>query len=676
MSLRWPSKNQWRQFFRVLSKKELFAFFILLFLFLGSGFFLLSDFYFDKTEIAPAQGGVYIEGVLGNPRFINPVYAQISDVDRDLVELIFSGLMKYGTEGKLELDLAQEYEVLEQGKIYEFYLKENVFWQDGQRLTADDVVFTVETIQNPDIKSPLRPMWLGVTVEKISGLGVRFTLKNESSIFLENCTLKIIPKHIWENISPQNFSLTPLNLNPVGSGPYRLDIDNLTQDKDGKIISLTLVKNSFYFGKAPYIPKVSFLFFDSQDQAEEMLTKNYNSGQIKGFAPNSVESIPQCTSSPGEPQSCKGGNIHLFSLPRYFAVFFNPKNSKVLSEEHVRIALNYGTNKQDILTSIFSNYGRVVDSPILPQIYGFNEPDKVYQLDIEKAKEILDQAGFAIKEGGMREKVVKRELSFSFKSNLSVGSQGTEVTELQKCLASPSAGGPEIYPDGEVTGYFGSKTKAAVIKFQEKYAADILAPFGLTNGTGDVKAKTREKLNEVCFDKPEEVIPLKISLYTVDQTFLVEVATALKSQWAQLGVEVEIQIFDINTLERDIIRKREFEALLFGEALGVIPDPFPFWHSSQKGELGLNLANYDNKEIDKLLEANRISLDEAERKQKLEEFQNTLIEEAPVVFLYNPDYIYFVSKEIKGINETVIVDPSKRFSQITEWYIKTKRVLK
>lgn len=672
MILRWPSKNQWRQFFKILSKKELLAFFIFLFLFLGSGFFLLSNFYFDKTELAPAEGGIYIEGVLGTPRFINPIYAQISDVDRDLVELIFSGLIKYGLAGKLELDLAQEYKILEQGRVYEFYLRENIFWQDGQRLTADDVVFTVETVQNPDIKSPLRPMWLGVTVEKISGLGVRFTLRNESSIFLENCTLKIIPKHIWENISPQNFSLTPLNLNPVGSGPYRLGRDSLTQDKDGKIVSLNLVKNSFYFAKNPYIPKISFLFFDSQDQAEEKLTKNYNGGQIKGFAPSSAENIPNCTPSPGEPQSCKEGNIHIFSLPRYFAVFLNPKNSKVLSEEKVRMALNYGTNKQDILATIFSDYGRAVDSPILPNIYGFNEPDKIYQFDVEKAKELLDEAEFVQQEGGFRQKVVKRELSFSFKSNLSVGSQGTQVTELQKCLAQDI----RVYPEGEVTGYFGSKTKAAVIKFQEKYAVDILAPFGLTSGTGEVKAKTREKLNEVCFDKPEEVIPLKIFLYTVDQTFLIEVATALKGQWAQLGVDVEIQIFDINTLERDIIRKRDFESLLFGEALGAIPDPFPFWHSSQKGELGLNLVNYDDKDADKLLEANRTSLDEAERRESLEEFQNNLIENAPVVFLYNPDYIYFVSKEVKGINPTIIVDPSKRFSQVADWYIKTKRVLK
>jgi len=155
---------------------------------------------------------------------------------------------------------------------------------------------------------------------------------------------------------------------------------------------------------------------------------------------------------------------------------------------------------------------------------------------------------------------------------------------------------------------------------------------------------------------------------------LIQVATILKKQWEQLGVEVEIKTFDINTLEREVLRERNFEALLFGEVLGSIIDPFPFWHSSQKGELGLNLANYENKSGDKLLEDNRQSLDEKERKETLEQFQDLLIEDSPVVFLYNPDYIYFTSSEIKGINGNIIIDPSKRFTNIDEWYIKTKRV--
>jgi len=653
--MRFPTKSQWQQFLRILNKKERISFFIFSILFFSSLSFLLINFYLKNTKVAPAKGGEYIEGVIGFPRFINPIYSPLSDVDRDLAELIFSGLMKYNSEGKLIPDLVKEYKVLEDGKVYEIYLKENLFWQDGKPLTADDVIFTVKIIQNPDLKSPLRGSWLGIEIEKISDLSLRFKLKNESSVFLENCTLKIIPKHIWENVPIQNFSFSPLNLNPVGSGPYKLK--NLFQDKEGKIISLDLIENPLYFGQKPHIPKISFHFFDSR----ESLISSYKIGKIKGFSLTTLEDF----------KIDKNLNLISFSLPRYFAVFFNQKNSKLLAERDVRMALNYGTNKNEILEKVLLNKGKIVDSPILPEIYGFKEPEKIYQFDKEMAKEILEKDGFLMK-GDFREKIVKKELAFQFKSNLSFGSKGKEVEELQKCLAKDS----QIYPEGEISGYFGNDTKEAVIKFQEKYADEILKPYDIEKGTGEVRGKTREKLNQICFEKPEEKIPLEFSLTTVDDPILIKVAEILKNQWQAIGAKIEIKKLDINTLEREILVKRNFEALLFGEVLGQIPDPFPFWHSSQKGESGLNLANYENKNADKVLEEARKLLDENERKRKLEEFQEILIEDAPAIFLYSPDELYFVSKEIKGIEAGIIADPSKRFSEIDGWYIKTRRVWK
>ena len=321
---KWPSKPQWRQFFKILNKKEKVIFSSLLFLFFSSFLILAINFYFKNTEIKPAEGGIYIEGVVGFPRWINPLYAPSNDVDRDLTELIFSGLLKYDLNGKIVLDLARDYKILENGKIYEFYLKENLFWSDGKPFTADDVIFTIKSIQDPNAKSPLRGSWVGVTVEKISDLEIRFELKNESSVFLENCTLKIIPKHIWENISPQNFPLALYNnLKPVGSGLYQLK--NLFQDKEGKINSLTLVRNPYYFGKFPYLNEISFRFFEK----EEELIKNYRQGEIKGFT---LTSLTNFTDS---------ANLYSLILPRYFAIFFNSGNSKVLSEKEVREALNY-----------------------------------------------------------------------------------------------------------------------------------------------------------------------------------------------------------------------------------------------------------------------------------------------------------------------------------------------
>ena len=253
-----------------------------------------------------------------------------------------------------------------------------------------------------------------------------------------------------------------------------------------------------------------------------------------------------------------------------------------------------------------------------------------------------------------------------------MGSQGNEVKELQKCLARDS----EVYPEGEITGYFGEKTKKAVIKFQEKYRTEILEPQGLSAGTGEVLKSTRDKLNALCAAPSEETIPLSFTIITVNQPILEKVASLLKEQWKSLGINLEIKTIDVSTLTEEIIKPRNYEMLLFGEVLGLIPDPFPFWHSSQTKDPGLNLASYENKDCDKILEDIRQNLNEGERKVALEKFQNILIEDSPAIFLYSPDYLYLVSNEIKGINTKIIADPSKRFSNIENWYVKTKRVWK
>jgi ABC-type transport system substrate-binding protein len=657
MNFKFPKRYQWLQFFKILSLKEKVLFFLFLFIFISSGIFLSIDFYLKNTKIVPAKGGVFVEGVIGYPALINPLFAPLSEVDMALTELIFSGLLKYNLDGKLEPDLAKEYQILEDGKVFEFKLKENLFWQDGKPLTADDVVFTVETIKNPQVASPLRPAWLGVEVEKVSDQVVRFKLKESSNIFLENCTLKIIPKHIFENFPPQNLKIAN-NLNPVGSGPYKFA--GASQDKEGKIVSIDLIENPFYYGKKPFIPAISFHFFEKP----ENLISAFNQGEIKAFSlsPTQTFNLPL------------NSRLIYFRFPRYFAVFLNSKNSEVLAEENVRKALNYGTNKDEIIQKILFGKGEKVDLPLFSEIYNLKLPENLPKFDPEKAKELLKEAGFSLDENGKMVKIEKKEPVFQFKSDLRVGSQGKEVEELQKCLAKD----PEIYPQGEVTGYFGQKTKEAVIKFQEKYRQDILEPVGLKKGTGEVKEKTREKLNEICFEKIEKKIPLKFTLVTGDEEILKKTAQILKEQWEKIGFEIEIKTYDLATLEREILRKKDYDALLFGILLKFSPDPFPFWHSSQRGELGLNLANYNNRDVDKLLEEIRKTQSESERKEKLEKFQEILISDSPAIFLFNPYYVYVVSSEIQGLpkNNIFLADSSKRFLNIQDWYLKTKRAWK
>ena len=665
VELKRPKLWQWKRIKEVLSKKEKIMLLFFILAFFCSTLFLINKFYLTHTHFVPAQYGKYTEGIIGGPRFINPIYADANDTDRDLSEILFAGLLKYDFRGKIIPDLASSVELKEEGKKINVFLKPNLFWSDGEKITADDVIFTIKTIQDPDYKSPLRINWLGIKAEKISETEISFELIKSYSAFNERLTLKIIPEHIWQNTSPQNFPFSVFNLKPVGAGPFRFK--DIKENRKGFIESITLEPNPFYHGQQPYISKLSFVFFETQKDLIESAKK----GKIDGFSFLSSENFPD-----------KDKKLYSFNFPRYFSVFFNlnpPEGtSGLLAAKEIREALNYGTDKEKIVAELLGGKGKVVHSPVLPDIYGFSSPKNTYEFQPEKAKEILENAGFTQTNGGIRKKTIKERGSFQFKTRLETGSRGTEVTKLQECLANLPAKKTAIYPEKEITGYFGTKTKQAVIRFQEKYYEEILKPWGFNEGTGIVGRTTQKKLNEVCANagSGQETILLKLSLITVKDDLLLKTAELLKEQWRTLGVEIDINAYTSPEIEKDFIKTRNYEMILFGESLGAIPDPFPYWHSSQVKDPGLNLPGYENKTADILLEKSRISMDPQNRSVNYQKFQEIVIEDIPCLFLFSPDFLYAVSNKIKGIEEGIIVNPSKRFLNISDWHIKTKRAWK
>jgi len=211
-------------------------------------------------------------------------------------------------------------------------------------------------------------------------------------------------------------------------------------------------------------------------------------------------------------------------------------------------------------------------------------------------------------------------------------------------------------------GLLGYDPEIAPHEFSQERAREILEAASWIDTDGD---GVREK----------EDIPLELDLLVVESQELPIVADTIAAQWEEVGVRVTIEVLRIGEIEARI-RGREYQILLFGEALGLDPDPFSFWHSSQKKDPGLNLALYSNKRVDELLEQARQSFDSESREEKYREFQKLIAEDIPAIFLYSPDYLYPVSKRVMGISVSTIVDPSKRFSGIENWYINTKRVWK
>ena len=134
--------------------------------------------------------------MVGQPRFINPILSQSNDIDSDLSSIIYSSLLKLNTKGDLVNDLVENYEIGEDKLSYTFYIKRGVKWHSGKELTVADIIFTIQTIQNPDYNSVLRSNWTGIRTEKIDDYTVKFILKNAYSPLLMNLSVGILPEYL------------------------------------------------------------------------------------------------------------------------------------------------------------------------------------------------------------------------------------------------------------------------------------------------------------------------------------------------------------------------------------------------------------------------------------------------------------------------------------------------
>lgn len=340
----------------------------------------------------PLHGGEHAEGVIGNPRFINPLLA-ISETDNDLVSLVFGGLMRSGADGSLAPYLADSYAVSEDGLKYTFTLRGDAAFHDGTPVTAEDVVFTVRAAKNPDIKSPQRANWDGVDVAVEGERTIVFTLREPYGLFLENATLGILPKHLWESVKPEEFPFSDLNGNPIGSGPYR--VASIRKNASGVPAEYRLVATQSG-GTRPYITNIIFRFYPNRDALLSALI----SGEID--AAHSVV--------PPEPLH-KNTTFEEAIFARVFGVFFNQNQQKLFADTLVRKALDRALDKQSIVDRIISGYGTELSGPLPPSAVGVSAsaPQKTAEERVNEARDLLIENGWKAGDGGVLEKTVKKE---------------------------------------------------------------------------------------------------------------------------------------------------------------------------------------------------------------------------------------------------------------------------
>jgi peptide/nickel transport system substrate-binding protein len=343
----------------------------------------------EPTMVAvPDLGGTYVEAAVGDPSYLNPLLLQFNQVDRDLSSLIFSGLTRFDETGQLVPDLAEGWDVADEGRTYTFRLRRDVRWHDRTPVTADDVVFTIKAMQAPGFQgSPeVADLWSNVSAQQVDDFTVRFTLKDPFAPFLEYTTVGLLPRHLYADALGKAMTTSPYNLKPIGTGPFKLT--RISSE------GVTLEPNTDYYGPAPHLAQLRFRFYPDYASA------------VAGLEKGEADAMPYL-----EPQDVArlsaNEKLQMYSTPDYqkYSVLFLNNSIPLFKDKSVRQAVSYAINRDRIVQTILSGQGLAGRGPISPSSWAFDPKAGGYEYDPKKAEALLDSAGWKDTDGdGVREK--------------------------------------------------------------------------------------------------------------------------------------------------------------------------------------------------------------------------------------------------------------------------------
>lgn len=326
------------------------------------------------------SGGVYVEGVIGNISTLNPLLAA-SEPEQAVSRLLFSSLYNYDVTGALHTDLAESMTVKDD-KVYTIKLR-NAAWHDGKKLTAEDVVYTINLIKNPQVRSPLRVNWLDISARAIDDSTVEFMLPAVYAGFSHALTFPVIPKHILQTVSPSSMREADFSSNPVGSGPFavkRVQTSESTSSTD----VVRMEPNTKYYGAVSTLSRLELRAYGN----ESLLVKAVNSGEVSAASGLSLSAADNIKS--------KQYSTKHWLLNKGVYLLMNNR-SQTLQDARVRQALRYATDTSSIRATVGDNVARL-DTPILQSQIAQKLP-AAPDYNLDKAKALLKEAGWTYNQG-------------------------------------------------------------------------------------------------------------------------------------------------------------------------------------------------------------------------------------------------------------------------------------
>lgn len=507
------------------------------------------------TKNAPTKGGTYAEGVIGQLDTMNPLFAS-SAAEVSASKLIFSGLLGYDRDSQLRPDVAASWSVSEDGKIYTVRLRDDVYWHDTVKLTADDVIFTVNLIQNPAVKAVQYGTLAGVTVEKVADNEVKFILPSVYAPFAQALTFGILPQHLLRDVAPADLRENDFGRKPVGSGPFVFEQLQIIDPTSRRLV-VHMEANQKYHKATILLNRFQLHTYENRETLQKALVTSEINAAL-GLGAEQIQNLTE-----------RGGFVAATSplLDSVFALFNN--DQPLLQDAQVRQALVLGTDRQAIIAAVY-NRATALNGP-LPQGFVPGETTAQATFNVKDAEAKLEAAGWKLSDGKRQKNGTTLELS-------------------------------------------------------------VVAPNG-----GDYKLVVEE----------------------------------LAKQWRILGIQVKVQLADLETIASDYLRPRAYDVLLYELTVGSDADVYAYWHSSQiNTKDGLNFANYRSGLANDALSSARSKLDPALRTAKYKTFYEQWIKDAPGVALYQPLLSYVTTGSSTSL-ETAnpVADIAARYSNVERWSV-------
>lgn len=357
----------------------------------------------QPAPIQPTTGGVYTEAIIGSFGRLNPVLDLFNPADRAATRLLFSGLVRFDDRGLPMGDLAESWGISEDGTVYNFSIRPSAVWHDGEPVSSDDVVFTIEYLRSDELPLPedLRAMWQQVEVRVLDEKTLQFHLPEPFAPFLDYLSFGVLPRHLLVNVSPTELVDSDFNLKPVGSGPYRLD--RLISEQ-GQIKGVVFSAFEEYYMGRPFIDQVVFRYFPDANSAFTA----YQAGEVLGISQVTMDILIEAL-------NIEDLNFYSGRMPELTLIYFNLDETELpfFQDVSLRRALLMGLNRQRLVDQNLGGQAIVADGPVFPGTWAYYEGIEHLDYDPNAALAAIKAAGYTIPaEGGsVRE---KEDVRFSF----------------------------------------------------------------------------------------------------------------------------------------------------------------------------------------------------------------------------------------------------------------------